>query len=171
LCARRCVDLVLQHGVHDLGVGAVHHQLEALAGERVVDRVEAVVERQQPVAPGGLGQRHEQVHPIGQVGRVALQRLAVEHRDPLHRLHARARQRGAERPPEHDQRRRQVEERRGGGAFQDGANHQQAEAEADADQSCGLAWTHQSPSRPNGGKPLAFRGRAPPRTGQGEEGR
>ena len=54
------VDLGVEDVAHELGVGAVDDQLQALLGELVVDLGDLGVERQQALAPGLLGERDEQ---------------------------------------------------------------------------------------------------------------
>ncbi len=52
-----------------LGVGAVDDELQAVAGERVLDLAELRVERQQAVATGLVGERDEPVELPAHVGR------------------------------------------------------------------------------------------------------
>ena len=64
------VDLGLEHLADEVGVDAVDDELQALAGELVVDLADLRVEREQPLAPGLLGQRDEQVDAAGDVRRL-----------------------------------------------------------------------------------------------------
>ena len=58
------VDFGVEHVADEIWVDSVNHQLQALAGELVVDLVDALIECEQAFAAGLLGQRDEQVHAL-----------------------------------------------------------------------------------------------------------
>ena len=66
---RHAVDLRLEDRVHEVGVGAVDDELQALARERVVDLGDVVLEREQAVAARLLGQLDHLADGPGRVDR------------------------------------------------------------------------------------------------------
>ena len=108
---RHAVDLGVEDLAHELRVGAVDDELKALAREVVVDLGELRVERQQALAARLLGERDDQLHAPAHVELGRPERELVERRDLLHRVHPDARERRAAGADEHDDERRDVEER------------------------------------------------------------
>ena len=53
------VDLGFEDVAHEVWVDSVDHELQALAGELVVDLVDPLVKREQALTAGLLGQRHQ----------------------------------------------------------------------------------------------------------------
>jgi hypothetical protein len=66
---RHAVELGLEDLADDLGVGAVDDELHALPRERIVDLLDLVVEREQALASGLLGELDDLVDLGPVVGR------------------------------------------------------------------------------------------------------
>ncbi len=75
---RHPVDLGVEDVAHELGVGAVDDQLQALLGERVVDLGDLGVERQQALAARLLGERDEEVDASLDVERLGVDDALVQ---------------------------------------------------------------------------------------------
>src|SRR4051812_24435898 len=140
VAAGHAVDLVLEDLADELGVGAVHHELEALLGEGILELGDLVVERQEALAASALGEAHEKLQLGRRVRLVRADRLLVQRRDLLHLLHRGAGQRRAERAYEHDQHRRDVDERGGRGAFHRGPQKEAQDGGTDSYGGCGFHW-------------------------------
>ena len=132
------VDLHLHDLAHDLGVGAVDHELHALAGELVVDVPHVLVQREEPLAPGPLGEVGEHRVAPDQVELLPLEGLEVQRGDRLDAVEGGARHRGPERAAEHDERGGHVEQADHGRALDGRADGEQDDRAEDADGGDGL---------------------------------
>jgi hypothetical protein len=127
------VDLRLQDPAHEVGVGAVDDELQALAGVRVVDRLHLGLERQQALAAGLLGQADHQLDVPGVVDDRALEGDDHQLRDHHEVLEVGARHdraRGA--APDHHER-RDVEQRHRVRALEHGREETGADGDGDPD--------------------------------------
>jgi hypothetical protein len=125
--------LGVEHLGDELGIGAVDDQLQALAGERVLDAGQLLVEGQEPVAARLLGVADELVHLRVEVRRRGAEGFLVQRRDVLDGLEARPRHGGAERAAEDDQEGGGVEHRHDVRALERRAERDAADGDGQAD--------------------------------------
>ena len=138
VAGRHPVDLGVEDVAHELGVGAVDDQLQALLGEGVVDLGDLGVERQQSLAARLLGERDEQVDPPLDVERLGVDHALVQRGDLLHPVHADARQRHAAGAGDDEQQRRRVHERGRAGPVHHRAHQDAHDRDSDSYAGCGL---------------------------------
>jgi len=116
----------------------VDDQLEALLDELVVDLRDLVVEGQQALAAGALGEADEQLGALVEVGNGSADRLLVQLRDRLHPLEAVRGHDRADRAAHDDHERGHVEEGRDLAAFHGRAEGEPDERDDDSDCGGGL---------------------------------
>ncbi|MBK9610835.1 hypothetical protein [Candidatus Amarobacter glycogenicus] len=133
------------HGIgfdlHDLaeefGIRAVDHELDALAGERVVDLVDVGFQGEKALAPRLVGHGDEEVNGLGRVvPGPAEERFHEELREANHHRHGLGDHHRAERADEDDHEARDVEQGARVAAFEDVAADDPDECESEADNGC-----------------------------------
>ena len=144
MALRHPIDLRLQDRADEVGVGAVHDELESFLRVLVVDLREVVLEREEPVLPRLLGELHHLLRGIRVIDVDAEERKLGGLDRGAHHRRARRGERRAGSSPEHDQDRRDVDECHRVAALHEDGQKQDGNGAADADRGDRL---HEAPIR------------------------